>query len=739
MYPKKNNDYKDIKLDLPIELIILIKKFEKIKCLTFQIKDIDKKILKENINILFNIKILFPNYTEIKIDLNNDSLQKKINGIYELRKQDLFHKFKKDLRLFQYNIDYNARTVNCWDPEGDILFITENDDLKNKCIDFSSQFILGEKPNEKSDFFGNKLRNIINSFDNNNYNNIPGKTSIIKYIIPKKGENISLLNNDSIDEYEEEESEEYFRNRIRISAPSEFLKKDKSKLLPSETRLTNLSILDIGDIAKKKKKIIEIGNEIITRKRNTPELLTLFTKENEAPFEMILIYCWFLDKISNIKTLSLYFYDSFSLETEFYLMSEDIKFSGFHFLFFINKIKELNEVNFSFNSLDTRSFENILGIIESNKNISILRISFFTPDINFNITSLLKLCSLMKLSLQTLFKEQALVYIKQKEPKDCEMEYFILNHKLDFFFGKNICCLFNIIKKNIMDFNKYEEIVFRFDLPLLILSCDKYLIIIIKFIINILYLITLTYNKIHTFKLISPELILDGRITPSLRYLFGEPNKNDIIDDDNKNKDYFCNKSLKNINIKCKIMGMPNIFDICLYNNISGLTNINIGDLDLESFLGFLNDYEKNLDKMNSLKSLKIGLNNSIISYDKVEKEIKKFINIKSKNLTEKVLYSYIELDNLDKMNDLRMTVLKANINRIVIQIGQTSEILLNAAEFKDDENNRIELESLYYVMTFKPFNELAKDKIIKHLRTYFKKNKEKIVVCKKNFCVYDF
>ena len=263
---------------------------------------------------------------------------------------------------------------------------------------------------------------------------------------------------------------------------------------------------------------------------------------------MILIYCWFLDKILNIKTLSLYFYDSFSIETEFFLRYEEIKLDGFHFLFFINQIKGLNEVNFSFNSLDTRSFENILGLIELNKKIKILRINFFTPDINFNIISLLKICSIMKLSLLTLFKEQKLKCTTEKEPKDLEMEYFILNHKLEYYFGKNISCLFNIIKRNI-NINNYEEIVFRFDLPLLILSCDKYLMIIIKFICNILNLLTFTKNKISIFKLISPELILNGRITPCLRNLFKELYIDEYINNDNlsQTKEDYCSKSLKEI------------------------------------------------------------------------------------------------------------------------------------------------------------------------------------------------
>jgi hypothetical protein len=251
---------------------------------------------------------------------------------------------------------------------------------------------------------------------------------------------------------------------------------------------------------------------------------------------MILIYCWFLDKISKIKTLSLYFYDSFSIETEFFLRNEKIRFEGFHFLFFINKIKELEEVNFSFNSLDTRSFENILGLIELNKNISKLRINFFTSDISFNITNLLKLCSNLKLSLQNIFKEHIVNYINEKEPKDFALEYFILNHKLDYYFEKNICGLFNIIKKNIN--NNYKEIVFRFDLPLLILSSDKYIIIIIKFFMNMLNLISFSANQIKTFKFISPELILDGRLTPCLKYFFKELNleQNNVADNSNNLK-----------------------------------------------------------------------------------------------------------------------------------------------------------------------------------------------------------
>ena len=726
IYPENNYGLNNDKnLELPLELIILLKKFEKIKILTFQIRDTDEKSVKENIYLLLNINLLFSNFNELKIDFNDEELQKKLNKIYEMRGQILYYKFKKDLRIVQYLQNYKARTINCWEPEGDIIFLKEDNndnDIKYKYTSFGNDYILGENPFENTDFFGNNLKKIIDDNDNSYYS-IPDKIINIGYILPKEEGNNNIIKNEIIDEYDDDISDEdstLYKSYISNRTSSEYQRyENKSFIAPiiKNKSLTNLEsqqlLIKSNNYGKKK------------RKRTTPEMIYLFIKENISPFEMIFIYSYFLDKISKIKTLSLYFNDSYSLETEFFLKNEESKFDGFHFLFFINKIKELNEVNISFNSLDNRSFENILGIIALNENISILRINFFTPDINFNIASLLKLCSMMKLSLQSLFKEQIINYINERNEKDLEMEYFILNHKLDFFYEKNICCLFNIIKKNI---NNYEEIVFRFDYPILILSCDKYIIIIIKFIMNLLNLITYTKNRIKTFKIISPKLILNGKITPSLRYLFKELNTY------NNNNTYEYNQTLKELTLRCKISGIPNIFNICF----NKLTIISIGDLDFESFNGFLNDYKKNLNEMENLISLKIGLNNTIISYEKIENTIKEFIDTNSKNLKEKILFSFLEIENIEQINNLRIYVQRSKIEKLVVQISSNNSYLLNSSEMELNEKNKMELKSLYFIMTQEQYKKLAKTKIINNLRKFFKKNKHKVVVCKPYFPSYD-
>ena len=725
IYPENNYGLNNDKnLELPLELIILLKKFEKIKILTFQIRDTDEKSVKENIYLLLNINLLFSNFNELKIDFNDEELQKKLNKIYEMRGQILYYKFKKDLRIVQYLQDYKARTINCWEPEGDIIFLKEDNndnDIKYKYTSFGNDYILGENPFENTDFFGNNLKKIIDDNDNSYYS-IPDKIINIGYILPKEEGNNNIIKNEIIDEYDDDMSDEdstLYKSYISNRTSSEYQRyENKSFIAPiiKNKSLTNLEsqqlLIKSNNYGKRK------------RKRTTPEMIYLFIKENISPFEMIFIYSYFLDKISKIKTLSLYFNDSYSLETEFFLKNEESKFDGFHFLFFINKIKELNEVNISFNSLDNRSFENILGIIALNENISILRINFFTPDINFNIASLLKLCSMMKLSLQSLFKEQIINYINERNEKDLEMEYFILNHKLDFFYEKNICCLFNIIKKNI---NNYEEIVFRFDFPILILSCDKYIIIIIKFIMNLLNLITYTKNRIKAFKIISPKLILNGKITPSLRYLFKELNTYN-------NNIYEYNQTLKELTLRCKISGIPNIFNICF----NKLTIISIGDLDFESFNGFLNDYKKNLNEMENLISLKIGLNNTIISYEKIENTIKEFIDTNSKNLKEKILFSFLEIENIEQINDLRIYVQRSKIEKLVVQISSNNSYLLNSSEMELNEKNKMELKSLYFIMTQEQYKKLAKTKIINNLRKFFKKNKHKVVVCKPYFPSYD-
>lgn len=712
IYPEKNNI--NIKLEVPIELIILLEKLKNVKTLTFQIKGMTKKMVKENIFILSNINLLFPNFSEIIIDLNDDKLSEKINKIYQLRQDELLKQYKLNYRILKYKKNYQSRTTNCWIPEGDIIFPFDNNNIDTDKNIEQKNYIFIENVFENSNFYGNKL-NPINEKD------YPD----IKYIIPEGQKSYSYSRNDYISFDELDESEEIIG---RQSAYTEFTetKESSQSQINNKYKRNSTSNLPINSLrlkeAPKTQQSFEATYIDINRKKTTPQLINYLVKKKQEPFEMIFLYSFFFDKISKIKKLSLFFNDGFSLETEFYLRNKDITFEGFHFLLLSNKLKALNELNISFNSIDKSSFKKILGLINMNKNITILRINFFMPNVNYDVTCLLKLCSLMKFSLHHLYKEQKISFIKEKDIKDLEMDYFLLNHKFDIDFEKNISALFNTIKNNI---NNYSEITFRFDLPILIQSCDKYIILITKFIINIIILISNTKNRINIIKIISPELILDGRKTPFIPYLFKNLNKS--------KKD----NTITEFILKCKIYKIPDLFNFCLYNNINNIKSIYIGDLDFESFSGFINIYKSNIDKMHNLKTIKIGLNNSVISYnDKISKAILDYIDYSPKNLNEKILFSFLEMNNdFNEIQILVNKVLTTNIKNLVIQLGKNNMPLLN----KFYEKQKKELELLFLIMTKDKYNVLINEQIIKNIKTFFGKHKSKIVICKPFFSYNDF
>ena len=75
------------------------------------------------------------------------------------------------------------------------------------------------------------------------------------------------------------------------------------------------------------------------------------------------------------------------------------------------------------------------------------------------------------------------------------------------------------------------------------------------------------------------------------------------------------NICLENLILQFKIYDLPEIFNICIKNNLSGLKSINIGALDETSFIGFMTSYGKLNNKLKNLTSLKIGLGITVLSF----------------------------------------------------------------------------------------------------------------------------
>ncbi len=107
------------------------------------------------------------------------------------------------------------------------------------------------------------------------------------------------------------------------------------------------------------------------------------------------------------------------------------------------------------------------------------------------------------------------------------MNSYILNEKLLTTFTRNLNNYFNLLK--IKTLTNLEELIMRFDIPIPILENEKYIILIIKFILNLLISITFQENKIHTLRILAPYLELNCTLMPYIRQLFREISLKDEI------------------------------------------------------------------------------------------------------------------------------------------------------------------------------------------------------------------
>jgi hypothetical protein len=408
-------------------------------------------------------------------------------------------------------------------------------------------------------------------------------------------------------------------------------------------------------------------------------------------------------------------------------------------------------MEFSFNSLDDKTFDYIHGIIYKNSNISSLKLSFFTPDINYFDDSLFYLCSSKKIGLTKLFQEQKEYEMKYELYKNKRMNDYILDIKLFESFYINLSNLFNLIKAKSL--GKLNELIFRFDIPLPLLGKENYIIIIIKFIINILIMITFQKNIIHTVKLLSPQLELNCSEKPYIRQLFKEILlQEDEIDKNNDNNNNLeeiktgetikqaqsakrnvlnTNNTLKHLTLQFKIYNLPELFNFCIRNNLNGLKTINFGTLDEATFIGFVNSYKNHCDELKSLETLKISLGLSVTSYSRLENYILDYININPPNLEEKYLLSNLQIIKENKMKELvELVYFKAVVPKLVIQIGNENTHMLSKILHKFILETRSELHSLCMIFMLEKYQKLRIGNILELLSSFYEKKKNRVILC---------
>jgi hypothetical protein len=443
--------------------------------------------------------------------------------------------------------------------------------------------------------------------------------------------------------------------------------------------------------------------------------------------------------------------------------------------------------------------------------------SFFTPDINYFENTLFNFLSSRKKSLTFLFQEQKEFEIKYHHTKEKMYEY-ILNEKLLELFGVNLCNFIYTLKVNTI--NNLKELILRFDIPLPLLDNNNYNILIIKFIINIIIMLTFQDNKVHTLKILAPYLDFNVARFPYIGQFFREiclkddiQEKKDIqkkkskkqkelkeqreIEKELKEKDKELkernerkelleqinnqkgaddtdnngqkrptsmspnkkreesskirkyeelsikkrsklnqNTYLENITIHLKIYDLPEIFNICLMNNIAGLKSINLGIFDEITFIGFMNSYKKNRNLLTNLTSLKINLGVSVVSYISLEKYILEYININSPVLEEKFLFSDLQIILESKMRDLiQLVYVEAVVPKLIIEINADNKFLLSNTLMKFIEENKSkcknEMISLILTMNTPKYLKLYNQDILECFSSFYGMRKNRAIICK--------
>ena len=803
------------KTELPIELILILRKLKDVRTLIFQIQNVENNYKNLAKFILSNIDWLFiKGINEVKFDINNEDIQRGLDESYNLITENYYKKYKIDKNKIFYNGLYSARNINCWVPESDLFFF-EKKGVQGDDYFYKTQIT------DDSVIIKDYICNIYNAF---------GNLMNIRYI-PKI--NFSLNNN--------------LKNQIMKQIPEmrtftqclDDVKKPKNlgnDLFFEDFINESVSIFDIDDKDENPKQRRD-SNFSIDNYENIYDMENIGKNYNDY-FNMILIYSYYLGKFcKNIETLSMYFQNAFTYEIN-NLYKTEVNSEYIHFLLLLNKLENLKDINFSFNSLDDKSFEYILGILSKNSTLSKLRMSFFTPDINYYDNSLFDLCSSKKIDLTQLFSEFRFYQIKNWKNKAKKINEYILNEKLLNSFVINLCNLSNLLKLQIL--KNLEELIFRFDIPNSLINNQEYTITIIKFLINIFIMITFQQNRTKTFKILAPNLEFNGKKMPFIRTLFNEislskevstdykkikgdiinlnfetkeskninkineqekeverrmVDKNEIINNEgsysltsqeknneidtdtdtnienleNSNVSYNRTTIQKNLNekemikknltetnnnnnnitsrklnpndylenlvLQMKISNLPEIFNFCKINNLSGLKYINLGNLDEITFKGFVNDYKLNCYRLTSLISIKINLGFSILSYEKIENDIFDFININTPKLIEKSLLSNLKIKSEDKMKELiELVYLKAMVEKLVVKLNYSNIDLLSKllSQFFIEYKNKYmdNINSIVFLINHPKYKSINNKDILTYLCNFFTFSKNRTIIC---------
>ena len=425
-----------------------------------------------------------------------------------------------------------------------------------------------------------------------------------------------------------------------------------------------------------KREILRITNDM--KKQETEYYHELVNKCSNI-LEIIFISFFVLNNIENLEKIELIINESYYYESLSYFRNVcgiDIGKSQILDLIY-NKLIKMKALHFEINSFDLISFNRILRIINNNHILSDLQFSFFSSD----CTCFPK--AIRKISYQNIESKLMKINAKQKY-LDFKIEDIFFKNIFPYF-ERNLNYFFEILKNK-----KLKILGINFYIPPSILNDEKFIIIIFKFILNIILLsIDNKKSNIEELAILSPNLVINGH-----KY---------IIFDEFLLNIHRNNKYLQNLSLQIKLYNIINIHKLVTNN----LKIIKIGELDLFSFNNLVENITKyNFCKNCNLEEISISLNKIIM---KIDNEIKiiiaKLFNIYMKSLKSINLYTNFII-TIKEFKDI-INLLENNwipSYRIIFN-NQSNEII------KDNKQLLNKIEYIMRIIYEKHYNENKNDK----------------------------
>ena len=501
---------------LPGIFIFLMNTLQKIETVNINFEINNEIITNDDLDflmiVIYNIQYLFTNVNKVKIDLIHKKLQCGIFSKYYGEYQKALEGVNGDLKKKFVKLDF----------------------IYDKKWDFQTEFLLEEYRNiYKNEYLNKKKQKDIEKLSQTQIGNLTLDLNETKNI---KNTGRSRLS-------------EFFHD-IRSNLQQRF------SVQPAETYFQKILKNNMSEIEE------ETNEENEQYSNNNPERVYSkidINNDNSNIIKSLLLSINAINRFTNLCKLELIVNDSYtSLFSDFFeneIFDQENKAANipllkdFHLLDIIyNKFMKLNSLNLEMNSLDSIFFKKILEAININSSILSLYISFFSSDISYFPQSLYKI-----------YNPQ--ISLKNENWRE-NIEFKILD-KLLLNFSTNLQVLFNLIR-----IKRIQILGFCFDIPDIMENNQQYMIVIIKFILNILLYISQKDTIIQKVIILAPKIKMNNDFFPFINKVIGNINGNNN------------NKTIKEFSFQMQLYKIVNIKNIIS----DSLILLNIGNCDIYTF-----------------------------------------------------------------------------------------------------------------------------------------------------------